>query len=143
MIEEEPLNAIDAWVQDGGIVLIAQWRFQAITTVEGDRSVFNRWARGDTGKGKVILIPDDREPPHRLAGAIAKTLLELDSLDERTARMLRIDKPAEVYVSVLRNGSFALLNYNDAPVRASIPSLAPVEMEPYSIAIVPNSASAK
>ena len=139
MIEEKPLEQLDAWVRGGGIVLVAQWRSQPLTTVEGDRSVFDRWQNGETGSGTVIFVPDDREPPHRLADAMAAELLRVETLDPRTIRMLQTDKPSEVYVSVLRNGSYALLNYNDGPVRVSIPSLKPVEMGPYSIAIVPDS----
>ncbi len=137
-IEEAPLNKLDEWVRGGGIVLVAQWRSQPITTVEGDRSVFNRWQRGDTGHGRVVFVPDDREPPHRVADAMAEELLTLDVLDSRTIRMVQTEKPSEAYVSALRNGSYAVLNYGDDPAIVTIPGMKPIELEPYSIAITPN-----
>ncbi len=139
VIEREPLEHMDAWVREGGIVFVAQWRFQAITTVEGDRSVYSRWQKGDVGKGIVVFIPDDREPPHRLADALARELGRLDGLDPRTRGMLQTEKPTEVYVSVLTNGSFVMLNYNDYPATVQVPGLERVEMEPYSIAVLPSS----
>ncbi|GMV91691.1 MAG: hypothetical protein AMXMBFR82_14690 [Candidatus Hydrogenedentota bacterium] len=137
IIEEAPLNAIDAWVRDGGTLLIAQWRSQPVETVEGDQQVFRRWQNSDTGSGKVVFVPDDREPSSRMANAMADALLALDTLDPRTHQMLQIDKPDEVYVSLLRNGSWALLNYNDRPVQVAIPSREPIEMDAYSIVILP------
>jgi hypothetical protein len=137
IIEDEPLNAIDAWVREGGVVLVAQWRSQAVETVDGDRSVYNRWQAGDTGLGRVIFVPDDRVPPHRMADSITEALLAIDTLDPKTKQMLQADKPSEVYVSLLRNGSYALLNYNDHPVQVSLPPHKPIEMDSYSIAILP------
>jgi hypothetical protein len=137
IIEDAPLNAIDAWVREGGVVLVAQWRSQAVETVDGDRSVYNRWQAGDTGLGKVIFVPDDRVPPHRMADSMTEALLAIDTLDPKTKQMLQADKPSEVYVSLLRNGSYALLNYNDHPVQVSLPPHKPIEMDSYSIAILP------
>ncbi|MCC6699168.1 MAG: beta-galactosidase [Candidatus Hydrogenedentes bacterium] len=138
MIEKDPLNQIDAWVQEGGIVLVAQWRFNPITTVEGDSTVYDAWRKGQTGKGKVLFVPDDRVPPARLANALERELLALGTLDPQTVRMLKTDKPEEVYVSALKNGSFALLNYRDDKATVTVPGAAPVEMDPYTIAIVPS-----
>lgn len=137
IIEDEPLNAIDAWVREGGVVLVAQWRSQAVETVDGDRSVYERWQAGDTGRGKVIFVPDDRVPPHRMADSMTEALLAMETLDPKTKQMLQADKPSEVYVSLLRNGSYALLNYNEHPVQVSIPPHKPIEMDSYSIAILP------
>ena len=64
-------------------------------------------------------------------------LLALGILDPQTVRMLETDKPEEVYVSALKNGSFVLLNYRDDKVTVTVPGIAPVEMDPYTIAIVP------
>jgi hypothetical protein len=64
-------------------------------------------------------------------------LLAIDTLDPKTKQMLQADKPSEVYVSLLRNGSYALLNYNDHPVQVSLPPHKPIEMDSYSIAILP------
>ena len=137
MIEKEPLDQIDAWVREGGTVLVAQWRFSPITTVEGDRAVYDAWRNGQTGKGKVVFVPDDRVPPTRLADALEKELLALGNLNPQTVRMLKTEKPDEVYVSVLKNGAFALLNYRDDRAAVTVPGTTPVEMDPYSIAIVP------
>jgi hypothetical protein len=82
-------------------------------SIEGDYSVFKRWLKGITGKKKVIFHTQTREPVHRYSNFIKNELMKMDALDPMTVKMLKIQKPANVYVSALKNGKFAVLNYND------------------------------
>jgi hypothetical protein len=134
IVEQEVLQAIDRWVKKGGTVIYPYWSKMPLSSVENDFSVYNGWLRQETGQGKVIFDPGDREPPHRYADFIKQQLLNMSALDPLTQEMLRVQKPSEVYVSALQDGSLALLNYNDFPVQVRVRDR-DVEMEPYSIEI--------
>jgi len=105
-------------------------------TVEDDFGVYNRWLRGESGRGKAIFYRGDREPPHRFADFIKQQLEKMTDLDPRTRRMLRVGKPAEVYVSVLQSGALAVLNYNDHPVQVAVPGSTAVTVDPYGIRLL-------
>jgi len=135
MIEASVLNVIDEWVKQGGIVIYPHNR-RPLRTVEGDYSIYNKWLIGKTGSGSVIFYYGDWDPPHRYADFIREKLIGMQNLHPLTQQMLRIEKPNEVYVSVLKNGSFAILNYTDKIARVIIPGRKEIKMEPYSIEIV-------
>jgi len=136
VVEAAALNKIDEWVRAGGAVIYPYWAAMPLTTVEEDAAVYNRWLRGETGNGKVIFDRGDRVPAHRYADFIAKQLEAMDNLDPRTLEMLRAQKPPEVYISALATGSFAVLNYNDAPVEVTIPGIQTATVKPYGIKIL-------
>ncbi|MDX9971514.1 MAG: family 14 glycosylhydrolase [FCB group bacterium] len=136
IVEADVLNAIDAWVRDGGTVMAMQWDRMPLLTVESDTAVYKRWKAGDTGKGKALLITEDREPPKRYTDKVYEALLAMPDLDPMTQAVLRTEKPEEVYVSALKNGTYAVLNYSDAEARVKVPEKAEVTLAPYSIAIV-------
>jgi len=50
------------------------WDRMPLQTVEGDHSVGARWLSGDTGKGRAVMISEDREPPSRFAGRVKQEL---------------------------------------------------------------------
>jgi hypothetical protein len=135
-VEADTLAAIERWVAEGGTVLVNYWNRTPLQTVEGDRSVLNRWLRGDAGKGKAVLIEEDREPPARFADRVRQELLAMENLHPHTQAMLRAEKPDEVYVSALESGVFAVLNYSDAAAEVRIPGAAPQTIPPYRIALV-------
>ncbi|GMU91389.1 MAG: hypothetical protein AMXMBFR4_04470 [Candidatus Hydrogenedentota bacterium] len=138
VVEADALNAIDAWVQRGGTAICADWRGAPITTVEGDATVDAKWRSGDTGAGNVIFIPDDREPPSRLARETARVLAGMEKLDTPSKRMLALDLPPTVYASVLKNGQFVFLNFDNRPASVSLPDgLGRVEIDPYAIVMAP------
>lgn len=136
VVEKEVLDKIDAWVREGGVVIYPYWHAMPLMTVEGDYGVYNRWLRGDSGNGMVIFDRGDRVPAHRYADFIAKHLDTLESLDPRTKTMLRAIKPDEVYVSALKSGRYAVLNYNDASATIELPGLGAAELDPYSIKLM-------
>jgi hypothetical protein len=138
IVEADALDAIDKWVQQGGTVIYPYWirnRMQ-LHTIEGDYSVFRRWLNGDTGKGKVIFHTETREPVNRYSNFIKKELLEMDNLDPLTLKMLNVQKPLNVFVSALKNGTLAVLNYNDEVKTITVPGKESVQMNPYSIKII-------
>ena len=138
IVEENALNAIDQWVREGGTVICSDWRSAPVMTVEGSTKVWNTWETGDFGSGKVVFVPDDREPPQRLARGVANALKAMPNLDANTLAMLNTEHSDEVYLSVLSTGDFAVLNFSDGPVTVNIPGIAkPLDIEPYGIAIAP------
>ena len=111
-VESDVLEVIDRWVHDGGTVIYPLWDRLPLVTVEGDLTVYRRWLSGLTGKGRALMIREDCEPPHRYTDAIVERLRATAGLDPRTQAMLGAEKPDEVYVSALKNGTYAVLNYN-------------------------------
>ena len=136
IVEAEAINKIDEWVRAGGAVIYPRWDVMPLATVEGDVSVYNRWLRGETGQGKVIFDRGDRVPAHRYTDFIAKQIDAMENLDPRTLQMLRAQKPDEIYISALATGSFAVLNYNDAPVEVTIPGIQTATIKSYGIKIL-------
>lgn len=137
-VEADALDAVDSWVRNGGTVVVADWRRAPIATVEGDTAVQDRWRAGDTGKGRVLFIPDDRVPAHRIADKIVEQLNAMPSLDPRTKRMLGVETTFEVYSSIFANGTIALLNFDDRQASVRVPGKRThIAMAPYSILLVP------
>ena len=138
IVEEDALDAIDEWVRGGGTVICSDWRGAPVMTVEGDTKVWDAWETGDFGNGKVVFVQDDREPPQRLARGVANALKAMLNLDPRTLAMLNTEHSDEVYMSVLSNGAYAVLNFSDSPVTVAIPGVeGPLDIEPYAIAMTP------
>lgn len=142
VVEKSALETMDQWVRQGGTVLYPYWARMPLGTVENDYSVYHRWLSGDTGKGKVLFYRGDREPPHRYADFVRDEILRRRDLDPRTLRMLRTEKPSEVYVSVLQSGTMAILNYNEHPVTLTVPGREggqsqKVFLEEYDIRLLP------
>ena len=138
IIEADALDAIDNWVRQGGTVIYPFWvrSRMRLQTIEGDYSVFKRWLNGDTGKGKVIFHTETGEPVHRYSNFIKKELLQMDNLDPLTLKMLTVEKPLNVYISALKNGTLAVLNYNDDVKTVTVTGQKSVQMNPYSIKII-------
>ncbi|MBN1350306.1 beta-galactosidase [candidate division KSB1 bacterium] len=136
IVEAAVIEAIDRWIQAGGVAIYPYWHRMSLCSVEGDYSIFNRWLRGETGRGTVIFEHADRIPPTRFADFIKSELLKMKDLSPHTQKMLRIQKPSEVFVSALKNGNLVILNYNDDPVEITLPDDAPRRLESYSIELI-------
>lgn len=138
IVEADVLKVIDAWARGGGTIICSDWRGAPITTVEGDSNVWDTWKTGDFGTGKVVFVDDDREPPQRLARGVLAALKAVPTLDPRTQAMLNTRLPDEVYMSVLANGTYAVLNFSDNPVTVNIAGVeGALHIEPYGIAMTP------
>ncbi len=133
IVEANALTRINQWVQDGGVVIFPYWARMPLGTVEDDYQVYNQWLKGETGKGKVLFDKGDREPPHRYADFIKTQLLKMTQLDPLTQKMLQVEKSTEVYVSALKDGRLAILNYNDQPVQIKLLDGKKIDLRPYSI----------
>ncbi|MBQ8897323.1 MAG: family 14 glycosylhydrolase [Clostridia bacterium] len=138
-IEKDTLEAIDAWVHRGGIVIcpvLQSNNTRGPMTVEGDQTVYRRWASGDTGEGRVFLPNVMREPLEDYIDAIDEILRSLEDLSPLTKKMLTADHPRGVYLSALESGKICLYNDLLRPAKITFASGETVEMEPVSIRIV-------
>ena len=137
VVEADVLAKIDDWVQNGGIIIYPYSKKMPLHSVEGDYSIFYKWQRGETGKGQVVFDYGEREPAERYARFVKKQLIDMPTLAPETRRMLLVEKPFNVFTSVLKNGKMALLNYNDDPVTVTIPDKGDVSLKPYDIKLIP------
>ena len=137
VVEADVLVKIDDWVQNGGIIIYPYSKKLPLRTVEGDYSIFHKWQRGETGNGQVIFDYGEREPSEVYARFVKKQLLNMPKLAPETKRMLLVEKPFNVFTSVLKNGKMAILNYNDDPVKVTIPDFGDLSVKPYDIKLIP------
>ncbi len=139
-VESAVLDKIDAWVRAGGTVIYPILHSNAhrgVRTVEGDGSVFARWAVGDTGKGKVYLVNTMREPLDDYIDDAAELLKTVGGMDGLTLDMLTAQKPRGVYMSALKTGKLVLYNDRMAVSEITLRDGRVIRMEPVSIQIVP------
>ncbi len=136
IVEQKVLEVIDAWLKEGGTIICPYWSRTPLVNVEGNSTTFDRWLCGDTGKGKAFLFQEDREPAPRYAEGVYQRLRNLEILDARTEAMLKMEKPAETYASVLQDGAFALLNYSGEEAKVRIPGKPEMVIPPYRFVVV-------
>lgn len=105
-------------------------------TVEGDQTVFERWQKGDTGKGKVIFINTMREPLDAFIDDTAEELSQLSSLSPLTRDMLMAKKPRGVYMSALKGNKLVFYNDLMTKTKVELPDKTKIELEPISIKVV-------
>ncbi len=138
-VEAEALEKIDAYVRNGGTVIYPIIRSNAAQgphTVEDDNSVYMRWLRGDTGKGKVILINTMREPLDAYIDDIAEELIKMENLNPLTRDMLKAEKKRGVYMSALKTGKLVIYNDLMEDTDVVLPDGKTVSLEPVSIKVV-------
>ena len=138
-IESAVLDRIDAWVRNGGTVIYPVLHSNApreLMTVEGDTTVYRRWAAGDTGKGKVILINTQREPLDDYIDDLAEVLKAIEGMSPLTLQMLTAEKPRGVYMSALKTGKLACYNDRMTPSPLTLSDGRTVTLDPVSIRIL-------
>jgi hypothetical protein len=126
--EKPVLDRIAQWVERGGTVITGV----TLRTVEGDGSVAQRWKKGETGKGRVILYRGEWLPADYYVRFVGRQLRELSGLHPSVKRALLMEKPDTVYWSVLESGELALLNFDDAPATVQFAGRT-LRLEPYGI----------
>lgn len=139
-VESDVLERIDAWVQAGGTVIYPILHSNApqeLMTVEGDTTVFRRWAAGQTGKGRVCMVHTLREPLDNYIDDVTQLLKTVDGLSPLTLQMLNAEKPRGVYLSALKNGQLALYNERMTASDVRFADGRTLHMEPVSIAMLP------
>ena len=135
-VTEKPvLDRIDAWVKAGGTVILAPHRRGLPRTVEGDQSLAAAWQRGETGKGRAIFYLGEVEPFTEYAAFMRDQLRSLPNLRPEVHRALQMEKPQEMYWSVLEGGKLALLNFTDHEAQVRLPGGKTLAVQPYGIMI--------
>lgn len=135
--ERPVLEKVDAWVRAGGIVIYPlrqQLREGLLGTVEGDRSISERWRKGDTGKGRVIYFEGHPSIPN-YAQFLATELPKLP-LRPQVHEALEMERPTSVYWSVLANDKLALFNFDDDPARIHLADHRAIQLKPYEVKLV-------
>lgn len=132
-IEADVQAKIDAWIQRGGVALYPSFPKGDQMTVEGDRSVFRKWMRGETGRGAFRRFPGDMEPPSLYGDWVGGRLRELDNLDKLTQLALETIHPEHVFITIQNDGHFLILNYEDLAATVELPGHFEEIVDPYSI----------
>lgn len=132
VVEADALEAIDAWIREGGTAIYPYIGARQLRTVEGDRTIYGRWLRGDTGKGQVLFDRRERRSPNMYSEFVRDRLVEMSGWHPATLRMLQTHTPEDVYLSALQSGVMVALNYRDEPVDVAIPGCEPVTVLPYT-----------
>lgn len=133
VVERSTLERIDAWLRAGGTIIYPERPRGHLVTVEGDRSIPQRWIEGDTGRGKVIFYRGDSVPGEFYAEFVREQLSRLPDLHPAVRSALAIGKPASVFWSALENGKLALLNFSNHPATVRLPDGGTVRIDPYEI----------
>ncbi|MEN6535611.1 MAG: beta-galactosidase [Bryobacteraceae bacterium] len=131
--EKSVLDRVAKWVEEGGVLFYMGRPRGPLQTVEGDLSVWQRWQRGETGKGRVIIFPGDPEPGQPYARYVRDQLRKLNTLRPEIQRAVRMEKPGDVYWSVLENGLLLLLNFGDDEAEVRLDGGKTVRLAPYTI----------
>lgn len=136
IIENDVLAIMDDWMRQGGMILYPSFPRHALETVEGDASVFTRWSRGDTGAGTFQRFKGDMDPPSLYAAFVRNTLRELPTLAPLTRALIEVERPEQVFLSALEDGSIAILNYEEREVSIQLPDRPPISLSPYQVKLV-------
>jgi hypothetical protein len=131
--EKPVLERIDAWVKAGGTIIWISRPRGLPQTPEGDASLAQSWQRGEVGKGQAIFYNGDPEPPDDYVEFVHKQLLGLKQLRPEIRTALQIDKPRNVYWSVLEGGKLALLNFTDHEASIRLSGGKTLVVKPYGI----------
>ena len=143
-ITEKPvLERIAHWVAAGGVLIYPERPRGPLQTVEGDLAVWRRWQQGETGRGRVIFFPGDPEPGQPYARFVRDELRKISNLRTETAAALQIDKPSDVYWSLLESGELWLLNFSEDVALATLPSGKRARLPPYAVVSITSGGRAR
>jgi hypothetical protein len=131
--ENAVLERMDQWVRNGGTLVFAPRPRGNPTTVEGDTTLAEKWIRGVTGKGRVVLWHGDLIPSQSYAEFVRDLLLKTPVIRPQIRAALQMEKPSTVFWSVLQNGKLALLNFSSRPARVTLASQKTLEIPPYDM----------
>ena len=137
--EKPVLERIARWVEAGGVLIYPERqhaRDGGFFTVEGDKTIWTAWQKGDTGKGRVIFFRGHPEPVHYYISFLRDELRKLEALSGATRAALAMDKPEESYWCLLEGGKLALMNYDDEPSTIRLADGRTLQIAPYTIQIV-------
>jgi hypothetical protein len=133
--ERGVIEKIEAYLRGGGTVIFParpQAPGEGLETVEGDRSIWQRWSKGDTGQGRLKVYVGPHEPFGYYMDFVRKQLLETPGVSQPTKRALKLGKPDETYWAVLGN-DLVLLNYATTAATVRLSNGKSVIVEPNAI----------
>jgi hypothetical protein len=133
--ERAVIEKIDAWMRNGGTVIFPvrpQARHEGLSTVEEDTATWQRWVKGETGKGRLLLFTRQSEPLAYYMNFLREKLPGVAGMRETTKRALKLKKPEETYWAVLGD-DLVLLNYADAAAAVRLSTGKTVRVEPNTI----------
>ena len=137
-VTERPvLEHMDQWVRGGGTLVFASAPRGNPQTVEGDSTIAERWLKGDTGKGRVVVWRGDLIPSQAYAEFARELLMKIPAVRPQIRAALQMEKPASVYWSVLENKKLALLNFSGRPAKVTLADGNSLTVPPYEIAVEP------
>jgi hypothetical protein len=138
-VTEKPvLEAIDRWLRGGGAIIYPmrqQARQGFLATVEGDRSITQRWLDGDTGEGRLISYEGTPDPFTEYVRFVKQQVHEMKTIHPSVRRVLEADVPPGVFWSVLQNGDLVLLNFTEKQADVRMQSRKDIRLAPLSITI--------
>ncbi len=136
-VTEKPvLEAIDRWLRAGGTIIYPirqQARQGFLATVEGDRSITQRWLEGDTGEGRLIRYEGTPDPFTEYVHFVKRQVRDMNKVHPALRRALEADVPAGVFWSVLDNGELVLLNTTEKQAGVRMQSGKDIQVAPFSI----------
>jgi hypothetical protein len=137
-VTEKPvIERIDRWLRAGGTVIypsLRQARGAApLSTIEGDASLSRRWQQGDTGQGRVLFFDGHPQPLTEYCRFVRNELRAMANVRPQIRRALSMEKPPNVYWSVLSNGQLVLLNFGDNQAAVRLERGKTLRLAPYSI----------
>jgi hypothetical protein len=133
-VTEKPvLEAMDRWVRNGGTLVFSPRPRGLPETVEGDSSIAQKWAAGDTGKGRVIQWQGDLIPSGSYAEFVRDVLLKTPTVRPQTREALKMEKPPTVFWSVLENQELALLNFGEHAAKVRLANGKTVQIPAYEM----------
>jgi hypothetical protein len=133
--EKSVLDRIDKWLRAGGTIIYCYMPRGWVSTVEGDESMMQRWASGDTGKGKFISYSGDAVPAEFYSQFIRAQLRKMPQVRGQIRSALAMQKPSSVFWSVLENGKLALLNFSGDAASIRLESGKAIRIDPYEMVL--------
>lgn len=133
VVEADVQEKIDQWLRRGGALFYPTFPRADWETVEGNRELTRRWAKGDTGDGAFFRFKGDMEPPSLYARFVRDTLLSRPGLHPWTRTMMEIPHPEDVFLSVQDDGHLLVLNYGAEAADLELPGGEHLQIPPWRI----------
>jgi len=133
--EKAVLDRIGAWVERGGVVFYPDrelTREGPLQSVEGDSTVFRRWQKGETGKGRAMLFAGQTEPFSAFVEYVRRELPKVEGMSAAVREAVTMRKPDDTFWTVMEDGRVALLNYGDEAAVVTLSGGRTVTLVPYS-----------